>query len=106
MNCSIILLADGLTSLSKNTIYKNKQETLQSKLNLESSIFYEMSNYSFPLFQLQTQKQNIGTWSDEHSDATYHHVQLRKQTSAANSTKWRHISIFQRLNKTLIQLTW
>lgn len=111
MNCSIILQADGLTSLSKNTIYKNKQETLQSELkfgmkNLESSIFYEMSNYSFPLFQLQTRKQNIGTWSDEHSDATYHHVQLRKQTSAANSTKWRHISIFQRLNKTLIQLTW
>lgn len=111
MNCSIILQADWLTSLSKNTIYKNKQETLQSELklgmkNLESSIFYEMSNYSFPLFQLQTQKQNIGTWSDEHSDATYHHVQLRKQTSAANSTKWSHISIFQRLNKTLIQLTW
>lgn len=66
MNCSIILLADGLTSLSKNTIYKNKQETLQSELNLEmknleSSIFYEMSNYSFPSFQLQTQKQVMNT---------------------------------------------
>lgn len=34
MNCSIILLADELTSLSKNTIYKNKQETLQSELKL------------------------------------------------------------------------
>lgn len=63
MNCSIILQADGLTSLSKNTIYKNKQETLQSELNLEmknleSSIFYDVKCQTIPFLYFSYRHKN------------------------------------------------